>query len=108
MASAALAPELEAPTTAANNAALAWWQCWHSYAFMALVVVEVLITWGFVRLVESAYYLPSGLDMVGSAALFGFVFAQTFLLGLWAALGGLGTVPRWLLVGAVSATGGLA
>jgi hypothetical protein len=34
-------------------------------------------------------------------AMFGFLLGQSFLLGMWAALGGLPTVPRWLIVGAV-------
>jgi hypothetical protein len=108
MATAALVSELAAPTTAAPSPAIAWWRRWHSYAFMALIVGEVFLTWGFVRLVEYERFFPPGLGLVISAALFGFVFAQTFLLGLWAALGGLATVPRWLLVGAVATAGGLA
>jgi hypothetical protein len=37
----------------------------------------------------------------------GFIYAQCFLLGLWAALGGLATIPRWLIVGAVTAVGSM-
>jgi len=37
----------------------------------------------------------------------GFIYGQSFLLGLWAALGGLATIPRWLIVGVVTAVGGL-
>ena len=108
MASAALSPELEVPAPA-PTAAFAWWHCWHSYAFITLISFELVFTWAFVRLVESATdsSLSVGLQSAAIAALFGFVMAQTFLLGLWAALGGLATVPRWLVVGTVSSAGAL-
>jgi hypothetical protein len=35
----------------------------------------------------------------------GFIMAQCFLLAIWAALGGLATVPRWLIVGFVYVAG---
>ena len=38
----------------------------------------------------------------------GFVMAKCFLLAIWAALGGLATVPRWLVVGAVYVAGACA
>src|SRR5262245_37763828 len=86
----------------------AWWQRGHSYVFMAVAICEIALTWGVVRLIENSYNLAAGWEQIASAAMIGFLFAQCFLLGLWAALGGLGTIPRWLAVGTVAALGGLA
>ncbi|MCI0361855.1 MAG: hypothetical protein L0211_25515 [Planctomycetaceae bacterium] len=86
----------------------AWWRRGHSFAFMAVAAAEVGLTWGVARLAESSYNLAPGFENVATAGIFGFLFAQCFLLGLWAALGGLATVPRWLAVGAVSTIGALA
>ena len=44
---------------------------------------------------------------MASAVMIAWLFSQCFLLGLWAALGGLSTVPRWLAVGGASAIGAL-
>jgi len=86
----------------------AWWWRGHSYAFIAVAAGEVVFTWGMVRLVEHVVNGPPGFESVATAAMIGFLFAQCFLLGLWAALGGLGTITRWLIVGAVSTVGSLA
>lgn len=107
MASATFAHDLNvadrAPAISAN-----WWRRGHTYAFIAVAVAEVALTWGVVRLVENVVNGPRGFENVATAAMIGFLLAQCFLLGLWAALGGLPTVPRWLIVGAVSTVGALA
>ncbi len=107
MASVTLAPDLES-LALAHAASAHWWHRGHSYAFIALVVAEVFVTWGVVRLAEEVVNGPPGLEFIASAAMIGFLFAQCFLLGLWAALGGLPTVARWLLVGLVACAGSLA
>ena len=107
MASASLVQPMEVALAVPATSA-AWWHHGHSYAFIAVAAGEVVLTWGVVRTVEGFVNGPTGFENVASAAMIGFVFAQCFLLGLWAALGGLGTISRWLIVGAVSTVGSLA
>ncbi len=108
MASATLTHEVQTDAALAESSAQrAWWRRGHSYAFIAVVAMEVGATWGVVRLMEWVVN-HSDFEHLAAAAMIGFVFAQCFLLGLWAALGGLGTVPRWLIAGLISALGGLA
>jgi hypothetical protein len=107
MASATIAHDLVVEQHPAASVPV-WWRRGHSYVFMAVAIGEIALTWGVVRLIENAYNLAAGWEQIASSAMIGFLFAQCFLLGLWAALGGLGTIPRWLAVGAVAALGGLA
>ena len=107
MASATFVREINVADRALEAGA-AWWRRGHSYAFIAVALAEVGLTWGVVRLVENVVNGPWGFSSVATAAMIGFMFAQCFLLGLWAALGGLSTVARWLLVGMVSTAGALA
>jgi hypothetical protein len=109
MASATLTHEVQTEAALAKSSAQrAWWRRGHSYAFVAVVAMEVAATWGVVWLAEWFINHTMAFEHSAAAAMIGFVFAQCFLLGLWAALGGLGTVPRWLLAGVVSTLGGLA
>jgi hypothetical protein len=107
MASATFAHDINVADRAPAAGAI-WWRRGHSYAFIAVAVAEVALTWGVVRLVENVVNGPRGIENVATAAMIGFLFAQCFLLGLWAALGGLPTVPRWLIVGTISTAGALA
>ena len=107
MASATFVHEINVADCAPGAGAI-WWRRGHSYAFIAVALAEVALTWGVVRLVENVVNGPWGFENVATAAMIGFLFAQCFLLGLWAALGGLPTVPRWLIVGTVSTAGALA
>lgn len=93
----ACAPEY-APT-----AAPAWWLRANSYSVPVVALGQIAATWLVVKIAEMPAW-PSNYEMV-MAGMLGFIFAQCFLLGLWAALGGLATVPRWLLVGAVYVAG---
>jgi hypothetical protein len=86
----------------------AWWLKGHTYALAAAALGEVAMTWGMARLVENVMPGPPGWHEVATAATIGFLLAQCFLLGLWAALGGLATVPRWLIVGGLCLLGSLA
>jgi hypothetical protein len=109
MASVTLTHEVQTEAEPVDSSApRAWWRCGHSYAFVAVVALEIGATWCVVRVGEWVVNYMMALDYLAAAAMLGFVFAKCFLLGLWAALGGLGTVPRWLLAGIVSTLGGLA
>jgi len=103
MATATLSPALPAVADPATPAA-AWWRHWHSYSIPVVVAAQISSTWLVVKLVEGPS-LPPPYGEALIAIMIGFVIAQCFLLGLWAALGGLATVPRWLIVGAVYVTG---
>src|SRR5688572_13580755 len=106
MASATLIQDARAETAPATASGTAWWRRGHSYAFVVVIALEIAATWSVVRLAETIVIYFSGFEHVVASATIGFVFAQCFLLGLWAALGGLGTVPRWLIAGLVSTLGG--
>ena len=110
MASATLTHDSPADTvcTPTHHAATVWWRRGHSYAFAVVIALEIATTWGVVRVEELLAGWAAGWESIPIAAMIGFLFAQCFLLGLWAALGGLGTVPRWLISGLVSTLGGLA
>jgi hypothetical protein len=86
-----------------SKAAPAWWLRANSYSVPVVALGQIAATWLVVRIVEGPSWL-SNYEMV-MAAMLGFIFAQCFLLGLWAALGGLSTVPRWLAVGVVYVAG---
>jgi hypothetical protein len=62
------------------------------------------ICWLAVRIAEQVNW-PSPTGEILTSGMIGYIIAQCFLLGLWAALGGLATVPRWLLVGGVYVAG---
>lgn len=105
MASAAITSELSASVVSQSAVAAAWWRRFHSYAFITVAAGEMLGTWLVVRLIDT---MAAGGEEIATAAMIGFLLAQCFLLGLWAALGGLGTVPRWLIVGCLTTVGALA
>ena len=69
------------------------WRRKDSYLLAATVMLEIGLAATLLRL--SNYVRPPWINDITSGALLG----QCFLLGLWGALGGLKTVPRWLLVG---------
>jgi hypothetical protein len=108
MATASLAHELSTSTLPVPAATPRWWRRGHSYAFVAVATVELGLTWGVVRWAEQVAMGPTPLQSLIMAAMIGFLLAQCFLLGLWAALGGLPTIARWLIVGLVSTVGSLA
>jgi hypothetical protein len=102
MATAAL-PQVLAPDLAHASPA-AWWRRAHSYSLPVVIAIEIAATWLVVKLAEAGYWAPPAGEIL-TAAMIGFIIAQCFLLGLWAALGGLPTIARWLLVGAVYVVG---
>jgi hypothetical protein len=99
MASVTLAPAIAA-TDRSPAAVPAWWRRAHSYSLPLVIAGQIAATWLLAKIAIN--YEPA------LPALVGFVSAQSFLLGLWAALGGLPTIARWVIVGAVAALGGLA
>ncbi len=82
----------------------AWWRRAHSYSLPVVVALATGVCWLLVRMTEQGNW-PSPTGDILTAGMIGFIIAECFLLGLWAALGGLATVPRWLLVGAVYLVG---
>ncbi len=97
----------EPESAAAAPPAAAWWRRGHSYAFAALVVLEILGLWLGVRLLMLAanVWISNFWIELLTAAGAAFLLGQVFLLGLWAALGGLTTIPRWVLVGVAAMAG---
>lgn len=77
-----------------------WYRRSYSYVLAALLAAEIVLTslavWSFQRAPSADWPV---------SAMIGMLTGQCVLLGLWAALGGLSTVPRWLLVGLVFACG---
>lgn len=105
MASVSLAPVVAIDQP--SDAAPAWWRRAHSYSVPLVVLGQIAGTWLVTRLGRTPM-TPSVVQYeMTMAAMVGFIYGQCFLLGLWAALGGLATIPRWLIVGAVTAVGGL-
>jgi hypothetical protein len=82
----------------------AWWRRAHSYSLPVVVVAEVSASWAVIRIAEVGSW-TTPLGEILTASLLGMILAQCFLLGLWAALGGLPTVLRWLIVGVVYVAG---
>jgi hypothetical protein len=83
----------------------AWWFRGHTYAFIAMIAVQILLVRTFCwLLVRGSEYvnIPRGWEDSLSGSITAIVVGQVFLLGLWAALGGLSTIPRWLLVGLIA------
>jgi hypothetical protein len=107
MASVSLAPAtgvIDQPLTSAP----AWWRQAHSYSVPVVVSAQIATTWLAVKLAQGMDLSSQALSEGILAAMIGFIFAQCFLLGIWAALGGLATIPRWLIVGSVYVLGSLA
>jgi hypothetical protein len=69
-----------------------------------VIAAEIAVCWLAIKVAESGNW-PSPADEILTAAVIGFLIAQCFLLGTWAALGGLPTVVRWLTVGLVYVVG---
>jgi hypothetical protein len=107
MASATLLLDKAAPSepesAAAAHSASAWWRRGHSYAFMALVAGQILFVRAICKVVaHGSEYLPRNTGEVLAGGICAIVVGQASLLGLWAALGGLATIPRWLIVGFIA------
>ena len=106
MASVSLAPAIAA-IDEPHATAPAWWRRAHSYSLPVVVVAQMALTWLVITLSRrplTSSMLQYELTM---AAMVGFIYGQCFLLGLWAALGGLATIPRWLIVGVVTTVGSM-
>jgi hypothetical protein len=84
---------------AARGPALAWWQRKDPYLLTAVCGIHVVVVGQAIRDIGAQWW-PMADD-----ALLGVIFAECFLLALWAALGGLGTVARWCVVMAVFGCG---
>jgi hypothetical protein len=81
-----------------------WWLRGHTYAFVAVIAAQILLVSTLCWLViHESDYLPRGSEETVSGNISAIVVGQVFLLGLWAALGGLSTIPRWLIVGCITA-----
>jgi hypothetical protein len=78
----------------------AWWRRWHSYAFVAVVGLNIGVGPLVVRLYRGLYR--------DDPIILGVVLGQCFLLGIWAALGGLRVLARWGLVALTLGIGVLA
>jgi hypothetical protein len=90
-----------------QSSAPAWWRRAHSYSLPVVVVGQITATWLVSRVARTPLTSSVLWYELTLAAMAGFIFAQCFLLGLWAALGGLATIPRWLIVGSVTAVGSM-
>jgi hypothetical protein len=80
-----------------DESELAWWRQRHTYVLAAVVAVQVVACRWVMQFAEEAGW-------AGIIAL-GVLMGQCFLLGLWGALGGLGTLPRWGIIGLVLLAG---
>jgi hypothetical protein len=104
MATATLAAqELSHETRLANPRA--WWLRGHTYSFIGVIAAQIFLVriscWLLIYGSENVG-LPRGWEETLSGSITAMIVGQVFLLGLWAALGGLGTVPRWLIVGLIA------
>jgi hypothetical protein len=84
---------------ATSGPAQAWWGRKDPYLLAAVCGVHVVVVGQAIRDIGSQWW-PLADD-----ALLGVIFAECFLLALWAALGGLGTVARWCAVFSAFACG---
>ncbi len=84
---------------AAGGLAQPWWRRRDPYLLAAVCGIHVVAVGQAVRGIGSQWW------PVMDNVLLGVVFAECFLLALWAALGGLGTVARWCAVIAVFGCG---
>ena len=95
---ASLTPAITYQTTAGP----VWYRQPHSYVLAALVVGELVLTpvvlWAWQHGVWTEWEM---------GAMAGLLIGHCVLLGLWAALGGLATIPRWLLVGLAFGVGAI-
>jgi hypothetical protein len=110
MATAALLPSESAENEVGTpRAAAAWWRRGHTYAFIAMLAVQVSGVWVLTKLTLLAMHFSFGNSVAWlelyTSAMFALLVGQAFLLGLWAALGGLPAIPRWLMVGGVGVAG---
>jgi hypothetical protein len=85
---------LEQPASGAE-ALPAFWRQPHVYGLAGMTVLQVASC----RL--EVWWLDGASAEWSHTLVLGGLFAQCFLLGLWGALGGLSTLPRWGLVGLV-------
>ena len=90
---------IELPRAAKPAALPAFWRQPHVYVLSGTVALHVALSRGLLVLADT-------ISAQGSEGLFvGALFGQCFLLGLWGALGGLSTLPRWALLGAIYLAG---
>jgi hypothetical protein len=84
-----------------------WWRRGHTYVFIAMLAVQLSGVWVLTKLILLAFsfWNSVGWFELFTTAMFALLVGQAFLLGLWAALGGLPTIPRWLLVGGMTIAG---
>lgn len=99
MASVALSVERASAATLPTGLPI-WWRQPHTYALATMTVLHVAGFRGAMHLLDDGYYSA----WLGESVIGG-LLAQCFLLGLWGALGGLATLPRWGIVGLALATG---
>jgi hypothetical protein len=83
----------------ASASARAWWRRKDPYLLAAVCGVHVVAVGQATRDIGSHWW------PIADDALLGVIFAECFLLALWASLGGLGTVARWCAVIAVFGCG---
>jgi hypothetical protein len=95
MATATIRLEQEAPSGLAQP----WWKRRDPYLLAAVCGIHVVVVGQAIRNIGAQWW------PIADDALLGVIFAECFLLALWAALGGLGTVARWCAVIAVFACG---
>ncbi|HZN36541.1 MAG TPA: hypothetical protein VFB80_22080 [Pirellulaceae bacterium] len=90
--------ELNRPLETQPAAALpVWWRQRHTYVLAAMAAVQVVGCRWSVLLIDGSTW--------AGEIIVGVLLAQSFLLGLWAALGGLGTLPRWGIIGTIHLAG---
>jgi len=97
VASVSLGIESAAGPAAAALPAL--WRQRHVYVLAGMVGSQIALSRGLLRLIDVAATEWS------EGCLFGALITQCFLLGLWGALGGLSTLARWGLLGAIHVAG---
>src|SRR5262245_23585773 len=74
---------------------LAWWRQRHTYVLAAITLLHIAGWRAALSLLDTVPGEWAGEMLVGA------ILAQGFLLGLWGALGGLSTLPRWGILGLI-------
>jgi hypothetical protein len=81
----------------------AWWRQRHTYALGGITVLQIAGGRAAMHWIDA---MPT--SAWAGEAIIGTLLAQCFLLGLWGALGGLSTLPRWGTVGLIHTLGVMA
>jgi hypothetical protein len=79
-------------------AAAAWWQRSDTYVLAAVAAIQAASVGPVMWEMTNGKWSVGGASGIDEA-LIGIVVGQCFLLGVWAALGGLRTIVRWSLIG---------